>query len=103
MRYMGLLEENEANYIAGSPITHAKNLKGDLMIMHGTGDDNVHYQSFERLTNELIKHNKMFDMMSYPMRDHGIRGGNTSFHLRQTMVRYWKKVFAYKDLIKVKQ
>jgi len=102
-RYMGLLEENEANYIAGSPITHAKNLKGDLMIMHGTGDDNVHYQSFERLTNELIKHNKMFEMMSYPMRDHGIRGGNTSFHLRQTMVRYWKKVFAYKDLIKVKQ
>ena len=100
---MGLLEENEANYIAGSPITHAKNLKGDLMIMHGTGDDNVHYQSFERLTNELIKHNKMFDMMSYPMRDHGIRGGNTSFHLRQTMVRYWKKVFADKDLIKVKQ
>jgi dipeptidyl-peptidase-4 len=93
-RYMGLLEENEANYIAGSPITHAKNLQGDLMIIHGTGDDNVHYQSFERMANELIKHNKMFDMMSYPMRDHGIRGGNTSLHLRETMVRYWKKVFA---------
>jgi dipeptidyl-peptidase-4 len=102
-RYMGLLKDNEANYIAGSPITHAHKLKGDLMIMHGTGDDNVHYQSFERLTNELIKHNKMFDMMSYPMRDHSIRGGNTSLHLRKTMVRYWEKVFTDKDMIKIKQ
>lgn len=93
-RYMGLLEDNEANYIAGSPITHAKNLEGNLMIMHGTADDNVHYQSFERLTNELIKHNKLFDMMSYPMRSHSINEReNTSFHLRQTMVRYWKRVF----------
>lgn len=103
-RYMGLLEENEANYIAGSPITHAKNLRGDLMIIHGTGDDNVHYQSFERMANELIKHNKQFDMMSYPNRDHGIRGGNTSYHLRQTMVRYWKKVFSKKkDIVSIKQ
>ncbi|MDT0552125.1 S9 family peptidase [Urechidicola vernalis] len=92
-RYMGLLEDNEANYIEGSPITHAKKLQGDLMIIHGTGDDNVHYQSFERLTNELIKHNKMFDMMSYPMRAHGIREReNTSRHLRETMFRYWEKV-----------
>lgn len=93
-RYMGLLEENETNYIEGSPITHAKKLEGDLMIIHGTADDNVHYQSFERLANELIKHNKMFDMMSYPMRAHGIREGeNTSYHLRQIMTRFWKRVF----------
>jgi len=93
-RYMGLLEDNEANYIAGSPITHAKELKGKLMIIHGTADDNVHYQSFERLTNELIKHNKMFDMMSYPMRSHSINEReNTTLHLRQTMARYWKRVF----------
>jgi len=93
-RYMGLLEENEANYIAGSPISHAKNLEGDLMIIHGTADDNVHYQSFERMTNELIKHNKLFDMMSYPMRAHGIREReNTSLHLRETMLRYWNRVF----------
>lgn len=92
-RYMGLLEDNEANYIAGSPITHAKNLKGNLMIIHGTADDNVHYQSFERLTNELIKHNKMFDMMSYPMRSHRINEReNTTLHLRETMARYWKRV-----------
>ena len=93
-RYMGLLEDNEANYIEGSPITHAKKLEGNLMIMHGTADDNVHYQSFERLTNELIKHNKMFDMMSYPMRSHGIREReNTSLHVREIMARYWKRVF----------
>ena len=93
-RYMGLLEDNEANYIAGSPISHAKNLEGDLLIIHGTADDNVHYQSFERLTNELIRHNKMFDMMSYPMRAHGIwERENTSLHLRGMMTRYWKRVF----------
>ncbi len=93
-RYMGLLDDNEANYIEGSPITHAKNLQGDLMIMHGTADDNVHYQSFERLTNELIKHNKIFEMMSYPMRAHGIREReNTSLHLRTMMANYWNRVF----------
>lgn len=93
-RYMGLLEDNEENYIAGSPISHAKKLEGDLMIIHGTADDNVHYQSFERLANELIKHNKMFDMMSYPMRSHGINEReNTSLHLRKTMARYWERVF----------
>jgi dipeptidyl-peptidase-4 len=93
-RYMGLLEDNEKNYIAGSPISHVKNLKGNLMIMHGTADDNVHYQSFERLVNELIKHNKMFDMMAYPMRSHGINEReNTSLHLREIMARYWKRVF----------
>ncbi len=92
-RYMGLLEDNETNYIAGSPITHAKNLQGNLMIIHGTADDNVHYQSFERLTNELITHNKMFDMMSYPMRSHRINEReNTTLHLRKTMARYWKRV-----------
>lgn len=93
-RYMGLLEDNEANYIAGSPISHAKNLEGNLMIIHGTADDNVHYQSFERMANELIKHNKMFEMMSYPMRSHSIsERENTSLHLRKTMARYWKRVF----------
>ncbi|MEP2509904.1 MAG: prolyl oligopeptidase family serine peptidase, partial [Reichenbachiella sp.] len=93
-RFMGLLQDNESNYIAGSPITYAKNLKGNLMIIHGTGDDNVHYQSFERLVNELIKHNKPFEMMSYPMRTHSLNEGeNTSLHLRETMARYWRRVF----------
>ena len=63
------------------------------MVIHGTADDNVHYQSFERLVNELIEQNKMFDMMSYPMRSHSINErDNTSLHLRETMARYWKRV-----------
>ena len=88
-RYMGLLEDNEAAYIEGSPFTYAHQLEGNLLLIHGTGDDNVHYQSFERLVNELIKLNKRFSMMSYPNRTHGIREGkNTSLHLYDLMTRY---------------
>jgi dipeptidyl-peptidase-4 len=90
-RYMGLLEDNKEGYRDGSPINFAKNLKGNLMIIHGTADDNVHYQSFEMLVNELIRNNKLFSMMSYPMRSHGINErGNTSLHLRETMEKFWK-------------
>lgn len=89
-RYMGLLEGNAKGYRDGSPINYAKNLQGNLMIIHGTGDDNVHYQSFEMLVNELIKNNKLFTMMSYPMRTHSIsEGANTTLHLRRTMEKYW--------------
>ena len=87
---MGLLEENAKGYRDGSPINFAKNLQGNLMIIHGTGDDNVHYQSFEMLVNELIRNNKLFTMMSYPMRTHSINEGeNTTLHLRRTMEKYW--------------
>lgn len=91
-RYMGLPDDNKEGYFDGSPINHAHKLEGELLIMHGTADDNVHYQSFEMLTNKLIKHNKLFSMMSYPMRSHSIRErDNTSLHLRRTMVKYWKE------------
>ncbi len=91
-RYMGLLSENEQGYINGSPITHAANLAGNLLIIHGTGDDNVHYQSFEMLVNELVKQNKLFSMMSYPMRGHAIyERENTSLHLRKVMEDFWEK------------
>ncbi|TAM97904.1 MAG: S9 family peptidase [Chitinophagaceae bacterium] len=91
-RYMGLLSENAKGYHDGSPINYARNLQGELMIIHGTADDNVHYQSFEMLVNELIKDNKLFYMMSYPMRSHGIyERENTSLHLREMMERYWKE------------
>lgn len=91
-RYMGLPDDNKAGYLEGSPLTHAKKLEGKLLIMHGTADDNVHYQNFEMLVNELIKHNKLFSMMAYPMRDHGIsQRENTTLHLRRTMEQYWKK------------
>jgi len=90
-RYMGLPEDNKYGYKEGSPLTHAGKLQGKLMIIHGTGDDNVHYQNFEMMVNELIKNNKLFSMMSYPNRDHGIwQGVNTTLHLRRTMEQFWK-------------
>jgi dipeptidyl-peptidase-4 len=89
-RYSGLLEDFEANYIEASPITHAKNLQGKLLLVHGTGDDNVHYQGAERLINELVKHNRQFDLMSYPNRRHGIvEGEGTSLHLHTLQSRYF--------------
>jgi dipeptidyl-peptidase-4 len=88
-RYMGLPQENLEDFIEGSPVTYAKNLKGNLMLIHGTGDDNVHYQNAEIVINELIKNNLPFDMMSYPNRSHGIyEGQNTSRHLYSLLTRY---------------
>jgi len=88
-RYMGLPQENKEDFIKGSPITYAKNLEGNLLIVHGTGDDNVHYQSAEMLINELIKQNKQFDVMPYPNRSHGIREGkNTTRHLYTLLTNY---------------
>lgn len=89
-RYMSTPQDNPEGYRDGSPINHVHKMQGKLLIMHGTADDNVHYQSFEMLTNELIKHNKLFDQMVYPMRAHGIsERENTSYHLRQTMEKFW--------------
>ncbi len=91
-RYMGLPSGNPDGYRNGSPITHAAGLEGKLLLIHGTADDNVHYQSCEMLVDELIKLDKQFDMMSYPMRTHAIREReNTSLHLRRTMARYWNE------------
>ncbi len=81
-RYMGLKSENPEDFIEGSPITYAKNLEGNLLIVHGTGDDNVHYQNTEALINELVKYNKIFQVMPYPNRSHGIyEGPNTTRHV----------------------
>ncbi|MBP6977994.1 MAG: S9 family peptidase [Bacteroidales bacterium] len=88
-RYMGLIPENLADFIEGSPITYAKNLEGNLLIVHGTGDDNVHYQNTEQLVNELVKNNKQFQVMPYPNRSHGIyEGENTSRHLYTLLLDY---------------
>ena len=86
---MGLPQQNPEGYKEGSPITFAKNLRGDLLIVHGTGDDNVHYQGTEMLINELIKNNKQFSVMVYPNRSHGIyEGKNTTRHLRTLLTNY---------------
>lgn len=88
-RYMGLPQDNPEDYKQGSPITHAAGLKGDLLIVHGTGDDNVHYQGTERLTNRLIELNKPFTLMPYPNRSHSVNEGkNTTRHLYGLLTRY---------------
>ncbi len=88
-RYMGIPAETREDFIAGSPYTYAKGLKGNLLYIHGTGDDNVHYANAEKLFNELIRYNKPFQMMAYPMRSHGIfEGEGTSQHLATTCKKF---------------
>ncbi len=90
-RYMGLPRDNSDGFRDGSPLTFAKNLKGSLLIIHGTGDDNVHYQGFEALVNELVAQGKQFTMMAYPNRSHGIyEGPGTTMHLYTLMTDYLK-------------
>ena len=90
-RYMGTPFPSKEAYIKGSPITYAKNLKGNLLYIHGTGDDNVHYQNAEMLINELIKNKKVFQLMSYPNRTHSIsEGEGTSEHLSLTYTKFLK-------------
>lgn len=90
-RYMGLPEDNLEGYKKGSPVTYAPQLKGNLLLVHGTADDNVHYQSTEVLINELIKHNKKFTLIPYPNRTHSIsEGKNTRRHLFGVLTWYLK-------------
>jgi dipeptidyl-peptidase-4 len=90
-RYLGLPQEDIEPYTKGSPVTYAKNLIGNLLYIHGTGDDNVHYQNAEMLVNELIKYNRQFQFMPYPNRTHGIsEGEGTREHLRTLYTNYLK-------------
>ncbi len=89
---MGLPGDNEEGFREGSPITFAHQLKGNLLIIHGTADDNCHYQSFQALVNELIEHGKHFSMMSYPNRTHSIKEGEgTRRHLYELLTGYLKE------------
>ena len=88
-RYMGLPQENEEDYKQGSPITFADRLKGDLLLVHGSGDDNVHYQGTERLVNALVAAGKPFQLMVYPNRTHGIfEGEGTTMHVFSLLTRF---------------
>ncbi len=90
-RYMGLPQENKADFVNGSPATYAKNLQGKLLYIHGTNDDNVHYSNAEFLLNELIKHNKQFNFMSYPNRSHSMSEGEGTFpHLMGLYTNFMK-------------
>ena len=89
---MGLPEENKEDYKKGAALTYAKNLKGDLLFVHGTGDDNVHYQNTESLINELVKNGKSFQMMSYPNRTHSINEGEETFpHLKALYTKFLRE------------
>jgi dipeptidyl-peptidase-4 len=88
-RYMGLPQDNAEDYKSGSPITHAAGLKGNLLLVHGSGDDNCHYQGAEKLTDKLVELNKPFTLMAYPNRSHSINEGkNTRRHLYNMLTRY---------------
>lgn len=88
-RYMGLPQENEAAYHDGSPLFFADSLRGNLLVIHGSGDDNVHFQGTERLINALVAANRPFTLMVYPNRTHCIcEGDGTGLHLFSLLTRY---------------
>jgi len=80
-RYMGLPSQNPEGYDENSPITLAKGIKGKLLLVHGTADDNVHYQNTVEFAEAMVQAGVQFQMMAYTNRNHGIRGGNTTMHL----------------------
>ncbi len=87
-RFMKTPEENAAGYDDNSPINHVARLKGKYLLIHGTADDNVHFQNTVEMTSALIKANKQFDLFFYPDKNHGIYGGNTRLHLYTMMTDY---------------
>ena len=88
-RYMGLPKDNAEDYKNGSPITYVSGLQGKLLVVHGSGDDNVHFQNTEKLVNALVAANKPFTMMEYPNRRHDISSGaNTTRHLYELLTRF---------------
>ena len=87
-RYMRTYAENKEGYDENSPIHYADRLKGDLLLVHGMGDDNVHFQHTAEMANALIMNNKQFDTYFYPNRNHGIYGGPTRLHLYTKMTNF---------------
>jgi len=87
-RYMTTPQENASGYDENSPINHVDKLKGDFLLVHGSGDDNVHLQNTMRLAEALIQADKQFDWAIYPDKNHGIYGGNTRLHLYKKMTNF---------------
>ena len=91
-RYMGLLPEDKHYFVDNSPLAHAAGLRGNLLLIHGTGDDNVHYNNAEQMINELVRQGKTFQMMAYPNRTHSLsEGAGTSRHLAATFTKFLKE------------
>lgn len=87
-RYMTTPQENPSGYDENSPINHVDKLKGDFLLIHGSGDDNVHLQNTMRMVEALIQADKQFEWMVYPDKNHGIYGGNTRLHLYKKMTNF---------------
>ena len=87
-RFMRTPQENAKGYDENSPIYYANRLKGNLLLIHGMADDNVHFQNSVVFSQKLIEANKQFEMQFYPNKNHGISGGNTTFHLYKRMTDY---------------
>jgi dipeptidyl-peptidase-4 len=81
-------QENPSGYDENSPINFVNQLKGNYLLIHGSGDDNVHYQNTMEMINALVKADKQFDLFIYPNKNHGIYGGNTRNHLFTMMFNY---------------
>jgi dipeptidyl-peptidase-4 len=96
-RYNGLPQDNAEGYDKGSPLSYAEQMSGNLLVVHGGGDDNVHYQNTEALVNSLVAANKQFRFMEYPNRTHGIFGGGATLHLRGLLTEYILEHLADED------
>ena len=90
-RYMRTPQENAAGYDDNSPINHVEKLTGKYLLVHGSADDNVHYQNTMEMTTALVNANKDFDMFIYPNKNHGIYGGYTRLHLFTKMTNFIKE------------
>ena len=90
-RYLKRPQDNAAGYDENSPITHVDKLKGKYLLVHGTGDDNVHFQNAVIMQDALIKANKQFESFYYPNKNHGISGGNTRLHLYKMLTNFLDK------------
>jgi dipeptidyl-peptidase-4 len=87
-RYMGLPKDNGSGYDDNSPISHVDKLKGKFLLVHGTADDNVHFQNSMEMVSALIKANKQFEFFAYPDKAHSINGGNTRLHLYTMLTNF---------------
>lgn len=90
-RFMRTPQENASGYDQNSPVNFVNKLKGNYLLIHGSGDDNVHYQNTMMMIDALVKANKQFDHFIYPNKNHGIYGGNTRSHLFKMMFDYTLK------------
>ena len=89
-RFMRTPQENAEGYDDNSPINHAEKLEGPLLLVHGSADDNVHFQNAMEMVDALVAEGKDFDFFAYPNRNHGIYGGNTRLHLFTMMLEFVK-------------